>query len=55
MLEELILFGRETADPWNRVTCCKRPVLLLIEFCQVRPFVRRVSSLVCQKKLDSGA
>jgi hypothetical protein len=31
-----LIFGKACADPWHRLTCCTRPVLLFVEFCQVQ-------------------
>uniref|UniRef100_A0A915DDA6 UDENN FLCN/SMCR8-type domain-containing protein n=1 Tax=Ditylenchus dipsaci TaxID=166011 RepID=A0A915DDA6_9BILA len=37
MLEDLVVFGRASADPWNRISCCcKDAVFVLIEFCQIQ-------------------
>uniref|UniRef100_A0A914EM44 UDENN FLCN/SMCR8-type domain-containing protein n=1 Tax=Acrobeloides nanus TaxID=290746 RepID=A0A914EM44_9BILA len=36
MLEDFIVFGTSTADPWNRMNCCQHPSLVLIEFCQMQ-------------------
>ena len=39
MLSDLLIYGRNFVDPFNRVHCCDRPVLLFVEFCQVISYV----------------
>ncbi|KAK0419719.1 hypothetical protein QR680_014287 [Steinernema hermaphroditum] len=35
-LDNFLIFGKKSIDPWNRVNCCKVPTLLVVEFCQVQ-------------------
>lgn len=35
IIDECITWGKRRVDPWNRVSCCQKPVILLVEFCQV--------------------
>ncbi|TKR57650.1 hypothetical protein L596_030324 [Steinernema carpocapsae] len=35
-LDDFLIFGKKSIDPWNRVNCCKTPTLLVVEFCQVQ-------------------
>ncbi|CAD5215424.1 unnamed protein product [Bursaphelenchus okinawaensis] len=36
MLKDFLIFGKLLADPWNRVHCFDKSLLVLIEFCQIQ-------------------
>ncbi|VDN53823.1 unnamed protein product [Dracunculus medinensis] len=36
IIDECITWGKRRVDPWNRVSCCQKPVILLVEFCQIQ-------------------
>ncbi|MFH4973405.1 hypothetical protein AB6A40_000114 [Gnathostoma spinigerum] len=36
LVDDLVIWGKRTVDPWNRLSCCHEPILLVIEFCQVQ-------------------
>uniref|UniRef100_A0A0N5AU41 UDENN FLCN/SMCR8-type domain-containing protein n=1 Tax=Syphacia muris TaxID=451379 RepID=A0A0N5AU41_9BILA len=36
LLDDMVTWGRRNADPFNRLSCCNEPVLLVVEFCQVQ-------------------
>lgn len=35
IVDQAVVWNKRSVDPWNRLTCCKEPLLTLIEFCQV--------------------
>lgn len=35
IVDEAVVWGKRSADPWQRMTCCPEPVFTVIEFCQV--------------------
>ncbi|VDD95497.1 unnamed protein product [Enterobius vermicularis] len=36
LLDDMVTWGKKNADPFNRLSCCIEPVLLVVEFCQVQ-------------------
>lgn len=36
IVDQAVVWNKRSVDPWNRLTCCKEPLLTVIEFCQVQ-------------------
>lgn len=34
-VDEAVVWGKRSVDPWHRMTCCPEAVFAVIEFCQV--------------------
>ncbi|VDN19959.1 unnamed protein product [Gongylonema pulchrum] len=58
IVDASVVWNKRSVDPWNRVTCCKEPVLTVIEFCQVqgpRPLYTHPANTGPHLDLDSVA
>uniref|UniRef100_A0A915Q4C2 UDENN FLCN/SMCR8-type domain-containing protein n=1 Tax=Setaria digitata TaxID=48799 RepID=A0A915Q4C2_9BILA len=36
IVDEAVVWGKRSADPWHRMTCCQEAIFTVIEFCQAQ-------------------